>query len=167
MVQSETVDPGAVNSMAVELDGQIYLMGGTVGGPHLDALEVFNPATGVWKRLAPFPPTDKDDPGRSAASVGVIDGKIHVAGGWRHKPGLPTTSLLIYDPRTDSWEVGPEMPSRSGGSVGESSAENSTFSSEAMGTMASGNFSMPMIPTANRGKNSGRPRGLGIRRLEA
>ncbi len=105
------------HSMAVEMDGKLYLVGGVTPEKHLDTLEVLQPETGIWKALAPLPQTDEGDNGRSAASAGVIDGKIYLAGGWRHSEGLPTITLLIYDPSLNSWDVGPPILTLSGDSV--------------------------------------------------
>ena len=46
---------------------------------------------------------------RSEMSAGVIDGRIYIAGGWGNG-FAQSTALEIYDPATDSWMNGADLP---------------------------------------------------------
>jgi len=74
------------------LDGQVYCVSRN-GFLRLD------PETGQW---------DADllqlDPSPQAAQVAAYDGKVWVMGGSRRK------DTHIFDPKTESWEVGPDLP---------------------------------------------------------
>jgi len=87
--------------------GRIYVFGG--GGTRfasLNSVEVYDPRADRWELATPMPTL------RSGAVPAVIGDKIYVVGGgFRKDDGkfrfLPTTE--IYDPRTDSWQTGPDM----------------------------------------------------------
>ena len=77
-----------------------------VGGQNtteLTQLEAYNPAANTWASLAPLPDLGDGNAGRYFGSAGVIDGKLYVVGGWRRNPALPTSSLQVYDPGSNSW----------------------------------------------------------------
>jgi N-acetylneuraminic acid mutarotase len=65
----------------------------------------------AWRRMTPMPKA-------RAATNGavVIDGKIYVTGGV-DSAGLRTKSLFVYDPATQLWSSGPNMPEPSSGGV--------------------------------------------------
>ncbi len=77
--------------------------------------------SGKWQSAAPMPA-----PRNQFATV-VFSGRIFAIGGQFHhdstsgKPALDQPRVDIYDPATDSWSVGPELP------VPHSHAEGSTF----------------------------------------
>ena len=102
---------------AAAIRGLLYVTGGSDGRQDLSVLEAYNPATGAWRRLAPLPRVDSGNAGRYGGAVGVIDGRLYLAGGWRVRPPLPARMLLIYDPRTNRWSRGADMPLLSGCSV--------------------------------------------------
>ena len=56
---------------------------------------------------------------RATFATGVIDGKIYAVGGWKvwADPRSSLATLEIYDPATDTWEKGPDMPTPRGGLV--------------------------------------------------
>lgn len=56
-------------------------------------------AIGTWTELAPLPFRN------SEFGAAVIDGRIYSAGGFLH-----LDRLVIYDPATDSWSEGPDLP---------------------------------------------------------
>ena len=76
----------------------------------------------TWTSAAPMPAP------RNQFGTVVLEGKIYALGGQFHhdstsgKPALDQTRVDIYDPATDSWSLGPELPSP------HSHAEGSTFS---------------------------------------
>src|SRR5262249_23813272 len=107
----------ATEFMAGEINGALYVVGGNVGSATLADLNVYDPRTSEWNGLASLPKTDSDESGRFFGALGVVDGKLYVAGGWRHHPPLPTKTLLIYDPAKNTWNRGPDMPVLSGNSL--------------------------------------------------
>jgi N-acetylneuraminic acid mutarotase len=97
--------PGPVNhAMAAAVKGKVYLIGGqsgaSGGGPFLDAVFEYDPASDRWTTKALMPTA------RSGGTAVVIDDKIYVAGG-RPPHGQ---DFAVYDPAADSWEILPNMP---------------------------------------------------------
>ena len=97
------------HTTAVAVDGTLYAIGGEFGGAglnntpvYLDTVFAYQPATATWEPRASMPT------GRSAAGLGVIDGKTYVAGG-RPPAGH---DFAVYDPRADSWTVLPDLPTQ-------------------------------------------------------
>ena len=94
---------------ATVVNDRIYVLGGfrTLRGGNLsDGAEVFDPAAGSWSRLADLPLP------RAARAVAVA-GRIHLVGGWSRPPGQPLQQTLrhdIYDPGTDTWSLGADLP---------------------------------------------------------
>ncbi|ACZ43662.1 Kelch repeat-containing protein [Thermobaculum terrenum ATCC BAA-798] len=80
-------------------DGTIYV--GEFGGSKVTALIPSNP--GSWTTRQPLPVSLLDAGGT------VINGKLYVVGG-KTSSGGHQTKLYIYDPITDSWTTGQDMP---------------------------------------------------------
>jgi N-acetylneuraminic acid mutarotase len=108
--------------IAAEVNGKIYVIGGTIGDPKIDdgtvypnrsarslgTNEVYDPATNTWRNANPMPTP------RNHMFVGVVNSKIYVIGG-RYASSfitVATNSDLVeeYDPATDTW--GPENRAR-------------------------------------------------------
>ena len=89
----------------VAVGDRFYLIGGRGTNP-IKPVEIFDPATGAWTTGA-TPPVEMHH--FQAVEHG---GKIYVAGamtgGFPREPGLPV--IHIYDPATDRWTTGPEIP---------------------------------------------------------
>ncbi|WP_323750791.1 kelch repeat-containing protein [Marinobacter sp.] len=94
-------------------DGKIYVFGGrhreangnTIEGA-MKTVEMYDPATGSWTNMVPMPT------GRRTMSVGVIGGKIQVAGG---ELNANNTSGVFeqneeYDPATNTWRPLTNVP---------------------------------------------------------
>ena len=86
-----------------EVDGKIYVIGGT-SGVNLDtAVQVYDTKTGRWVTIqttGTFTP-------RIALTSSVVNGKIYVIGGSRG-PELPqnlSNALEVFDPATDAWST--------------------------------------------------------------
>jgi N-acetylneuraminic acid mutarotase len=97
------------HTMAAGLGGKLYVIGGEVSdtgfanqGYFLDTVYEYDPATAGWAQKAAMPTA------RSAGTVGVIDGKIYVAGG-RPPRGH---DFAVYDPSADAWTVLPDLPTQ-------------------------------------------------------
>ncbi|MDR0493856.1 MAG: hypothetical protein LBH74_09510 [Nitrososphaerota archaeon] len=92
---------------ANEVDGKIYLIGGRTGGPSsiVGINEVYDITTDTWTTKKPL-----HNPVDAYASA-VVDGKIYVLGGFEglyHR--APVDFTQIYDPKTDTWSRGAQMP---------------------------------------------------------
>lgn len=103
---------------AAVVDGTIYVVGAmaTLQFTPLGVTWSWNPATeSAWTVRAPMP----EGTGRGSAVVGVLGGKLHVAGGLR---GGAVTDHHVYDPALDQWSVAEPLPSARdhacGGTVG-------------------------------------------------
>jgi Kelch motif/Galactose oxidase, central domain len=89
------------NGMAA-VAGRLYLIGGRGDRP----LERFDPTTGAWVRLAP-PPLRLHH-----LQAVALDGRIFVVSAFTgdFPEETPISHVLIYDPATDAWLQGPEIP---------------------------------------------------------
>ena len=96
---------------AAVLGGRLYVVGGTAaGGAVVGTLEVYDPATNSWSAKASMTTARFD------MAVGVINGKLYVAGG---STGSVVGALEVYDPATNSWSSKAMMPTaRSGAGAG-------------------------------------------------
>ena len=102
------------------VDGKIYLIGGTffenergVRRPELgpgvwrgpfgmSLVEVYDPETNTWQRLADIPTA------RSGANAAVVDGKIYALAGYIGKDNRGVNikhlkAIEMYDPQIDTW----------------------------------------------------------------
>ncbi|MDQ2075203.1 kelch repeat-containing protein [Marinimicrobium sp. ABcell2] len=86
----------------VAVGERLYLLGGRGERP----LDIFDPATGSWSQGAK-PPFEIHH-----MQAIAYDEKLYVlgamTGGFPEEPSL--ANILIYDPATDSWSTGPEIP---------------------------------------------------------
>lgn len=92
------------------INGKLYVVGGCVSSDCrigvTGALEVYDPVANTWTSLASIPTP------RYNAAVGVINGRLYVAGGGMACP--PCGALTVvesYDPATNTWRTEPSMPS--------------------------------------------------------
>ena len=108
------------------VDGKIYLFGGTLfehergvrradlpgiwRGPFgMSLVEVYDPQTNAWQRLADMPTA------RSEPMIAVVDGKIYVLAGYvgQDNQGVNLKNLKaveMYNPQTDIWVRKQDMP---------------------------------------------------------
>lgn len=86
----------------VAVDGRLYLLGGRDSRP----LDIFDPATGAWTQGAP-PPREIHH-----MQAIAIDGQLWVLGAFTggFPEEQPLTHVLVYDPATDRWSEGAEVP---------------------------------------------------------
>lgn len=86
----------------VAVGGRLYLLGGRDERP----LDIFDPATGAWSRGA--------RPPREIHHMQAVahDGRLYVVGAFTggFPEERPLTHVLVYDPATDRWSEGPEVP---------------------------------------------------------
>ena len=111
------------------VEGKIYLIGGTLfenargverpelgpgiwRGPFgMSLVEVYDPETNTWQRLADMPTV------RSSATAAVVDGKIYVLAGYVGKDNRHVNLKVLkvverYDPQTDTWVRKQDMSRR-------------------------------------------------------
>jgi N-acetylneuraminic acid mutarotase len=92
------------------VDRKIYVMGGyprVPTAPPSAIFQVYDPATDTWKRKADMPIP------RANHCAAVVDGKIYLFGGFCFEcpvPGNLLSTVSIYDPATDTWTQGADMP---------------------------------------------------------
>ena len=98
--------------MSLALNGLIYAIGGRDQSNSFTNVDVFDPDLNAWSPAASLPvPLDH-------LAAAMVDGRIYVAGGRLTQNGSfirndPT--LVVYDPSSDQWRLGPDLPtSRSG-----------------------------------------------------
>jgi N-acetylneuraminic acid mutarotase len=94
----EAVRAGA----AAEVEGTLYVIGGTTAEGNSSAVYAYDPATDEWSERAPLP-----EPRFNHAAV-AHDGKIYVLGGFRE--GEELQDVDVYDPAADTWSEGPALP---------------------------------------------------------
>jgi N-acetylneuraminic acid mutarotase len=96
-------DDAAVASV---INGKLYVTDGydAVDGVNQPALEIYDPATGLWSTGAPIPQASY---GPTAA---VLDGKMYVVGGCVEDGVCTSTDVQVYDPATNTWSQAAHYP---------------------------------------------------------
>jgi N-acetylneuraminic acid mutarotase len=93
------------------INGKFYLVGGAVQSTApkslTQTLEMYDPATGAWKALAPAPTA------RYSAGGVVINGLLYVIGGY-DATNNPFSTVEVYSPATNAWRTLSSMPSARG-----------------------------------------------------
>jgi N-acetylneuraminic acid mutarotase len=93
--------------VSAAIDGKLYVYvpyGPDPYGPDPDAaLYRYDPSTNAWTQRAQPPAFQR------GAAVGVINGKMYLAGGMSAQNQLLAT-LRVYDPASDSWTLKTPMP---------------------------------------------------------
>lgn len=87
---------------AAEINGKLYVVGGSLNSEVLNTLEVYDPGTNAWTTKRPMPTA------RALCAAAVIDGKLYVVGG--SPLSTPYNILEVYDPATDTWASKQGMP---------------------------------------------------------
>ncbi|MDR0471460.1 MAG: hypothetical protein LBH79_07050 [Nitrososphaerota archaeon] len=101
--------PNSVDSYAsAVVDGKIYILGGAGG---LDLNQIYDPKTDTWSTGAQMPHSTRN--AAASATSGLMAPKqICVIGGGPDVYGSCNTQ--VYNPKTDTWTIGAEMPTRRG-----------------------------------------------------
>lgn len=88
--------------------GKIYAFGGynNTTDP-VKSVRVYDPANDSWKSLRSMPT------GRATMGIEINQGKIYLLGGFKTLAGVTTSSNIveIYNPDSDTWEVGTPLTS--------------------------------------------------------
>lgn len=107
--QGKWQTPEAVNSPVprhenafVKVGDKFYLL----GGRGIKAVGIFDPATKTWSEGAPVPLEISHF--QAVSHLGLIYVMGGLVGGWPSE--TPLTHILIYNPLTDNWLIGPEIP---------------------------------------------------------
>jgi N-acetylneuraminic acid mutarotase len=87
----------------VELDGEIYVLGGLDGFRILSSVEVYDPESDSWRDVADLPEE------MHHVNAAAVDGKIYVVGFLRGQ-FRGDGRVFVYDPGADSWSPGTPMP---------------------------------------------------------
>lgn len=93
--------PQAVHhANAASVDGTLYVLGALtgLGFSAIGNTWAYDAVADEWTARSPMPAGTE----RGSAAVGVIDGTIYLAGGYR---GGSVTDVSAYDPVADSWDV--------------------------------------------------------------
>lgn len=86
-------------------DGRFWLAGGlTPEGGVVDALSIFDPATGRWSEGPTLPEAVHH---AAMASDGEL---LYLVGGYLGSSGQPTSAVHLLDPATGAWSDGPALP---------------------------------------------------------
>ena len=95
---------------SVQYGGKIYVVGGCSSSTPAQfynavaTLEVYDPATDTWEKLAPMSMP------RVGPAVASLNGKIYVFGGFNRDTWSANDSMEVYDIATNTWTTGASMP---------------------------------------------------------
>ena len=92
--------------------GKFYVFGGYTGPSVYNqqitgSVQIYDPVLNTWSTGTPMPTP------RAVMVVGVINGKIYIAGG-NNSSGNTDSSVVVYDPITDSWSAAADEPTPRG-----------------------------------------------------
>ena len=94
---------------AAAVDGKLYVAGGVGPEGLAEDMLVFDPSNAKWSRME-GPPTRREHLG-----VAGYDGRLFVVGGRTGGIGSNLAAVEAYDPRTETWDALPDMPTARGG----------------------------------------------------
>lgn len=103
-VRLRPVQEGRQEVAVAAAGGRIYLMGGLRTSDVSPSVEVYDPATDLWRFVAPLP-----EPLHHSAAVG-FDGHVYLFGGFRTLSFDSTDAAYRYDPAANLWTPLPRMP---------------------------------------------------------
>ena len=96
-------------SSIAEIDGKLFVIGGSQGDRRLATVEVYDPATDTWTPRAAMPAARKN------TAAAVVNGIIYVFGGTRLTAQGSLRTTEAYDPTTDTWTKKKDMPTARSG----------------------------------------------------
>lgn len=111
-------------SAILGLDGKIYIFGGfnSISGQSLNNVFAYDPSTGTYACSTNYPGCSSASlaPMPTARSVMAItetsDGNIWTIGGYT---STPVATVEIYDPASNTWTEGPDLPTPESGASAE------------------------------------------------
>ena len=87
-----------------EVEGKLFVIGGSQSNDRLATVEVYDPATDSWTSRAEMPTARKN------TAAAVVNGIIYVFGGTESIECACLTTTEAYDPKTDLWTTKQVMP---------------------------------------------------------
>ena len=96
-------------STIAEVDGKLFVIGGSQSNTRLATVEVYDPSTDNWTPKAAMPTA------RKSTAAAVVNGIIYVFGGTRIAVGGMIKTMEAYDPATDTWTTKKDMSTARGG----------------------------------------------------
>ena len=107
---TETRLPAPIQEVSVTaLDGQVYVVGGSLSGVVSNAVRSYDPASRIWTTRAPYPGV-----GRDHAAIAGVGGYIYLIGGVSDWPQPSVTTVDRYAPATNSWTTVAPLPTARG-----------------------------------------------------
>ena len=89
----------------VEAGGRLIALGGRKGS-NVAVVEAYDPATNAWTTLPPMPTA------RGGMAAGVLEGRIHTAGGENLVAISTYREHEVFDLATQTWSRGPDLPTK-------------------------------------------------------
>lgn len=96
-------ETGRRGAAALVVDGEIWLIGGAIAGEATARVDVFDPASGVW-RIGPALPEP-----RAGHAAALHEGAVHVFGGRSADLRRTLDDMLVLEPGARRWQTGPRL----------------------------------------------------------
>ena len=98
--------PSVIQEVAVtSMNGLVYVAAGSASQMRTNVLWSFDPGTGVWTRLAPYPGTALDH-----TALVPLGGFLYLIGGVTAWPQPSVTTVQRYDPVANTWTAVAPLP---------------------------------------------------------
>jgi hypothetical protein len=112
----EPMPTAASDYASAVVDNKIYVIGGQSIAPHSNLNQIYDPETDTWSVGAPSPSGIRYGACAAGATTGLNAPKrIYVLGEiWHLWEGEPPNSNRIYDPASDNWTFGVDVPTKRG-----------------------------------------------------
>jgi hypothetical protein len=104
----------ASDYVSAVVDNKLFVIGGQSETPHSNLNQIYNPITDRWSTGTPSPSGIRYGACAAGATIGVNAPKrIYVLGETLHLwEGEPPNSVRIYDPQSDVWTFGADVPTK-------------------------------------------------------
>ncbi|HYE22809.1 MAG TPA: malectin domain-containing carbohydrate-binding protein, partial [Verrucomicrobiae bacterium] len=103
---------GICSASSAEINGMFYIAGGIHSNATINLTFVYDPTTDTWTELAPMPAA------RNHAAGASMNGKFYIFGGrccGGNVSGAGNPQTFVYDPQTNVWTQGANLPTPRGG----------------------------------------------------
>ena len=106
--QEAALDEQRHETAFVEVGGLFYLL----GGRESQAVRIYDPVAQTWSTGATMPSTTGWPDKLHHFQAVTVNGKIYAVGGMTGNccSEPPATNVYVYDPASDAWSIGPEIP---------------------------------------------------------
>jgi N-acetylneuraminic acid mutarotase len=102
--------PAPIQEVAVTaLDGQVYVVGGSLSGVVSNAVRSYDPVTRIWTSRQAYPGV-----GRDHAAIAAVGGYLYLIGGISDWPQPSVTTVNRYAPAANSWTTVAPLPTARG-----------------------------------------------------